>query len=222
MPNREVAAITRAAWEEFEPQLPRDIPALRSLFSRAYEDGLVAMGLAAACLPDAPQGALELAEAWLDHVDDLGTADTLGWLLWGPALLATGQDAGPVLAQQRSSDAPYVRRAAVMAALAFLPQPVEGPSAAALRVRLGEHRVQWVADPLSPTLHEVCNAFLRDEYPAVRKALRRLLRCWTQADPQAVVDWAAEVRGGLPKLLRDEVKRAERRASRPAPPRSEP
>lgn len=218
VPNREVAAITRAAWEEFEPRLPRDSEALRALFSRAWEDGLVAMGLAAACLPDAPSSALDLADVWLDQVDDLGTADTLGWLLWGPALLATGQAAGEVLAARRGSEAPFVRRAAVMAALAFLPIPVEGPAAAALRQRLGETRIQWVADPQSTAIHAVCDAFLRDEHPAVRKALRRLLRTWGQSDPSAVVTWAEMVRGGLPKLLKDEVRRAQRRAEREADP----
>ena len=63
-------------------------------------------------------------------------------------------------------------------------------------------------------MSEIVDGLLRDESPAVRKALRRVLRAWGQADPEAVTRWAVSVRGGLPRILQSEVKRAQRRSER--------
>lgn len=57
---------------------------------------------------------------------------------------------------------------------------------------------------------------VRDEDAGVRKALRRVLRAWAKHDPASLVTWADGVRGGLPRLLGDEVQRARRRADREA------
>lgn len=209
----EVARVTASTWEEVEPRLPDAGPALTALFGTAFEDGLVAIGLLAACVPDAPAAALAVGLDWADRVDDVGTADALGWLVLGPAALLAGEPLDrlrPLLGHAR----PSVRRAAVMAGMAWLPHPIEGPSAAAVRGRLGQRSVQWVDAPQSALLTELADRVLRDEAPEVRKAMRRLLRTWTDSDPAAVAAWHDRwmAHGGLPRLLSDETKRAKRKA----------
>ena len=210
-PLGEVARIGAAAQSDDPPALPADEGALSELYAGAWEDGLVAIGLLAASIPDNAEVALDIGLRWLDRVDDLATADALGWLVLGGASLASGEP----LASLPMPGHDAAKRAIAMAAMAALPVPVEGPSAAPLRARLGERRVQWVTSAQSAALHEHLHRWLRVESPAVRKALRRILRTWTQTDPEDVVAWADSVRGGLPKLLRAETDRARRRARSP-------
>jgi hypothetical protein len=101
-----------------------------------------------------------------------------------------------------------------MSAMAHLPVPVEGPAAAPLRARLGQPRVRFVDEALSPAIADLCTAFLRDEAATIRKALRRILRSWADSDPAGVAAWADTVKGGLPKLLQPEVRRARKRATK--------
>jgi len=92
VPNGALARIIDAAWKDGPTRLPYDAPVLRALFGQAWEDGIVAIALAAGALPDAPDVALDLGLAWLSLVDDAETADALGLALIGPGLLATGAD----------------------------------------------------------------------------------------------------------------------------------
>jgi len=213
VPDGEVARVLAAAWYEDPPHLPVDAGDLRQLYGTAFEDGLVAIGLLAATVPDTPREALEEGLDWLDRVDETATSDALGTLVLGPAALVTGA-LDELLAETMRHGRAEVRRAGAIAALAFLPVPIQGPAAAALRERVGERRVQHVAEAHSDVIAGWLDAFLRDESPLVRKALRRVLREWSGADPEAVVAWADTVHGGLPKILKAEVDRAARRARR--------
>lgn len=213
-PHAEVAKVANWAWTESRPVLSEE-DSLRRLFMSSWEDGLVAIGLLAALVPDGPAEVLEIGLDWLDRVDDGATADALGWLVLGPGLAGSGPDPArlaELIAPRRKHDHPAVRRALVAMGLAFLPMPIQGPSAAPLRARLGVQVVQFVDAPLSPLVGVICHAFLRDESPTVRKAMRRLIREWVRVDPAAVVAWEGEVRGGLPKLLSAETIRARRKA----------
>ncbi len=212
-PMAEIAQIAAAAWQESPTSLD-DADDLSTLFATAWEDGLVAIGLLSAALVDSPEDGLELGLDWADRVDDVATADALGWLVIGPGSLLSNRPVVRVTKGLRGHRRPAVRRVALMAAMAHLPVPVEGPAAAPLRARLGQARAQFVDTPLSPAVAELVSATLRDEAPPVRKALRRVLRTWGKTDPQAVADWGDAVRGGLPKLLRAEVEKARRRAAR--------
>ncbi len=213
VPDGEIARLLAGLWSNDRPKFPRDLDALRTLFGAAYEDGIVAIGLCAALVPDAPDDALDLGLEWLERLDDTGTADALGVLVLGPAALATSSLSELRLAT-RGHGRPEVRRAGIIAALAWLPEPVTGPGAAALRARVGTKQVQFVDAPASAAVSDQADAFLRDPHPAVQKALRRVLRAWGDADPAALVRWGDSIRGGLPSLLGDEVKRARRRAER--------
>jgi hypothetical protein len=210
-PLSEVARILAAIQLEAPPKLPDDAGELSDLFAAAWEDGLIAVGLLAACVPDAPQTTLDIGLEWVNRIDDTATADALGWLVLGGSCLAAGE---PLSSLGRPSHI-AARRSVVMAAMAALPEPVEGPAASALRARLSQKRVAWVEAPRSEALHAHLTAWWRDESPAVRKAVRRVLRTWTKSDPAAVVVWGDSIKGGLPKLLRAEVDRARRRANRP-------
>jgi len=212
-PISEIAQIAAAAWEESPPKVS-DSDALSELFGTAWEDGLVAIGLLAAAMVDNPMDGLDLGLDWAERLDDVATADALGWLVIGPGALLSKRPIKQVISSLKGHRRPEVRRAGVMAALAHLPTPIEGPSAAPLRSRLGQSHAQFVDTALSPAVADIASAFVRDEAPSVRKALRRVLRSWAKADPQAVVEWGDAVRGGLPKLLRAEVEKARRKASR--------
>lgn len=210
----EVARIAAALWHEEEVDLEHDDRALSRLFAGAYEDGLVAIGLLAAALPDDPEAAWDLGTDWLGRLDDTSTADALGWLVLGPSMLAAGRTVDDLLERTQSHEHPAVRRAGVAAALAFLPVPVEGAAAAPLRERVGMKRVQFVEQPLTEGLVAVASATARDEDATVRKGLRRLLRLWTKVDPASVAAWGQDFPGGLHKMLGAEVKRAARRAAK--------
>lgn len=213
VPLGEVARIAASTWEASRPELPAAEDALNQLFGTAWEDGLVAVGLLAAALPDAPAEALRVGLQWVDRLDEHGTADALGWLVLGPAALLSGDPLAvldPLLSHARVA----ARRAAAMAGMAWLPERIEGPSAAPVRARLGQKHVQWVDAPRSDAVAALLDRLVRDEAPEVRKAVRRVLRAWADSDPAAVVDWGDRWRrsGGLPRLLSDEVERARRRA----------
>ncbi len=213
-PSAEVAKLCADTWRRDRPDADRDRAALDRLFAAAWEDGLLAIGLAAASLPDDPHAVWDLAVAWLDRVDDILTADALGWLLLGPAALASGGGASVVTAQLARHAHPAPRRAVVSACLAWMPVPLEGPSVAALRARLGVDDVAFVEAPHSAPIAEVLSAVVKDEHPSVRKGIRRVLRSWSRLDPAATAAWAASVKGGLPRLFKPEVDRARRAAAR--------
>ncbi len=199
-PHSEIARVGAAFWKEHRPTLS-DEDALDRLFARAWEDGLLAVGLLAALVPDGPAEALDIGVDWLGRVDDTATADALGWLVLGPAFLATGADPDRLhrfLDTYRCEHfAP--RRALVSMGMAFLPLPIEGCAAAPLRERHGARSLSFVDRPRSVLVEQIARAFLRDPHPSVLKALRRLLKGWAKTDPDAVAAWT--VPGGLPKLL---------------------
>ena len=89
--QRDVTRILVDTWRASPLRLPDDEELLQTLFMTAFEDGLVAVGLLAAALPDAPVDVLDMVDEILPHVDDTETADAIGWLVLGPGLLATGE-----------------------------------------------------------------------------------------------------------------------------------
>lgn len=212
----ELARIADAAWAEQRPRLDRDGGALTRLFGQAWEDGMVAIGLLAASVPDDPDEALDLGLDWAGRVDDLHTADALGWLVLVPACLATGADPLSELGRLARAGEPMIRRTVVTGGLAMTPTPIEGPAAAPLRARVGTRQVRFVDEALSDRLAPVASTFWKDDAPPVRKALRRLLGCWAASDPDAAEAWLAAQRGDVPKLLRDELTRQAKKARRKA------
>lgn len=205
VPFAELARVLVETWTAEPCSLPTHDAALRELFGGGFEDGLLAVGLAAAALPDDPGAALELSRWFGQLVDDHATADAIGWLLVGPGLLATaGESAGARLAALRKAPA-HRRRVAVAAALAALPLPVEGPAAAALRARLGVKDIVFVERPVEALLDPVLRAFHRDEDAAVRKCVSRALRTWAVEDPFAAERFVDSIPGGISKQLRDEL-----------------
>ncbi len=212
----EVARQAAAVWRR-GVDLDRDEDALHDLFCTAHEDGMLALSLAAAGVAQWPAAALGLAERWLEMVDDLETADALGWLVWAPALAGVGDPVGATLARKiKASGEPVVRRAAVMGGLALTPTRVEGPAAAALRETWGGDKRGLGDGTAAEDLALVTHAAVRDRDPHVRKALGRLLRSWGAADPDAVAAVLADIHGGVPKQLRLEAERGIRKGRRKA------
>lgn len=202
----DLARLAAAAWAEQPPRLPQDREALDKLFGGAWEDGLVAIGLLAAALGDDPKAALELATDWAERTDDTATADALGWLVLAPAVLVLDvQDrvVGRLLAHAR----PETRRAAVAMGLGFTPAPIEGPAAAPLRERVGERHARIVDAPLDDRLARLLDRSWRDPSPVVQKVVRRVLREWSTEAPEAALAWADGIRGGIPKVMRAEIRR---------------
>ena len=210
----EVAALGAATWEEQAPKLPADGPSLTALFGTAWEDGLIAIGLLATCVPDQPKIALNIGLEWATRVDDTQTADALGWLVLGPASLASQQGMLRSLSEIPGHGRPAVRRMLTSAALACTTAAIEGPSAAPLRARLQAPQVRYVDEALIGTLRDVVDATWRDEAPQVRKGVRRLIRAWGQDDDLSLKDWSEHVRGGLPTMLRAEIKKAHRKGEK--------
>jgi hypothetical protein len=200
---RAVAEAADRAWRQDRPVLPDDEAVLDGLFATAWEDGLAAIALLAATIPDSADVAAEIARGWLDRTDDVLTADAIGWMILGPAAIASGGGAKAVLAGL--ADRPIAHRAAVSAGLAFTPTPLQGPCAAAVRARLDQTSVQWVGALDTTAVEAILTAFARDPDPGVLKGVRRLLRRWGEEDPSAALAWAESFRGGLPKVLREEV-----------------
>jgi hypothetical protein len=210
----EIAAQAAAIWRR-GVDLDQDEDALHDLFCTAHEDGMLALSLTAAGVAKWPAVALSLAERWLEMVDDLETADALGWLVWAPALRAVGDPVGETLAKKiRSSGEPVVRRAALMGGMALTPARIEGPVAAALREDWGGDKRGLSEQAASADLHLVAEAAIKDMDSHVRKALGRVLRCWAESDPDAVVAFLASVSGGVPKQLRAEADKGVRKGRR--------
>ena len=210
----EIAQLATAAWEESAVDLDKDEDELTALFGAAFEDGLLAIALLAGVVPDAPHDVLDIGVAWLTRVDDHQTADALGWMVLGPALLACGAPLQVVLGPARALGHVAPRRAALMMGMAMTPETAQGPAAAVLRQRLGNRHIQFVEQAVSTHLTELCTLFLRDEAPPVRKALRRVLGAWARSDPDAASGFIDGVRGGVPKMLRQEVVKGARKGRR--------
>jgi len=211
VPTGEIARVADAVWREERPTLAEHGDELDALFGAAWEDGLVAVGLLATCWSEQPVDGFDLALSWAERLDDAVTADALGWLILGPAAAVLNESATlreRLLNHRREA----VRRCGLMAAMAWTPASLEGPSAAPLRAKLKQRKLRMVDDARSDLLHPHLRAYVRDESPIVRKAMRRILRAWANSDPDAVVRWGDDVAGGIPKLLRPEVKRAQRQA----------
>lgn len=212
VPVAEVAKVAAEAWRRHRPSLPDDAGALDATFGQAHEDGLVAIGLLGAAWPDDPAGAVDLALDWANRTDDVVTADALGWLGLGPAGLATA--AWPeILDELAPHRRPEVRRAAVTMALAGCPVVVEGPAGAPLREKIGERRIRMVDEVQVAPVGLLLDRLVRDPHAMVQKALRRVVRAFADHAPEAAVAWADDIKGGLPRLLGDEIRRARRRVS---------
>ncbi len=212
--GKDMVAVLLKTLRAGRPRLPDDADELQTLFSTAYEDGIVAIGLLSTVATKEPEEALDLAWAWLGMLDDVETADALGWLVIGPALLAEGEGVVDELRGLKDQHIPERRRAALAAALAMLPEPIEGPAAAALRDQVGQKRVAFVAEPLDGIVSEVADAFRHDDSPCVRKALLRLVRSWAYSSPDMAQDWLDDWRGGSPRMVRKEVERAVKKGRR--------
>ena len=214
VPDGELARICADVWKQGRPTLPNDEDALSALFSTAWDDGIVAVGLLAALVPDHPAECFEIGLEWLTRADDTGTADALGWTVLGPSIVAAQLPIVHLLRPLARQPHAAPRRAAVMAGMAFTGCQAEGPAAAALRQRLGVKQISWVEHAIDEHLCDLSDAFLRDEDPTIRKALRRVMREWAKTSPQGLVDWYDTVRGGVPKILKAEIDKARRRAQR--------
>ncbi|MFK7931471.1 MAG: DNA alkylation repair protein [Myxococcota bacterium] len=215
VPHGELARVANAVWQDQRPTM-REESALTQLFGTAWEDGIVAIGLLAALLPSTPADALDLARDWCERIDDHETADAMGMLILGPGALASGGDAAKQLLSLLRHRRPAVRRAAVMAGMAMVPEEVTGPAVAPLRAQLGTDGVMFVDKALDDELAGLANAALRDENPSVRKALRRVLAGWALHSPDAAEAWLGSVRGGTPKILREAVEKGAKKSRRKA------
>jgi len=211
-PAGEVAKLIAKTWRKQKPSLFDCADDLHQLFLTAHEDGLVAIGLTAAGLVDDPDIALDLAGRWLEMTDDVETADAIGWLLLGPGLLATGSASS--LAGSAKDHRAVVRRASVMACMAALPVPVEGPAAAGLRERVGDKHIAIVDAPHSPVVRSVMESTFRDADPLVLRAVARVLRTWGESDPEAVVTFLENIKGGIAKRLREQAQKGIRKGRR--------
>jgi hypothetical protein len=209
----EVARTATAAWTEDPPKLPQDAEELSTLFATAFEDGLVAIGLLATLTTDSPKIVLELGQDWLSRIDDLPTADSLGWFVLGPACLAAGIRMKDIVKRFKQHGRPEVRRATIAMGLAALPVKTEGPASAPLRAKHAIPVLQFVSEPQSDQVSEICDAYIHDAAPAVQKALRRLIREWVKVAPEDAIAWSSQLNAPLPKLLRTEIKRAQRKAT---------
>ncbi len=210
VPAGDIARIAADAWRTHHPRLPDDAEELAALFGQAHEDGLVAIGLLAAAWTDDPQRALDLGLDWGDRLDDIVTADALGWLVLGPVGLATGEWTA-ILDELGGHRRPEGRRTVAAMGLAACPVVVEGPAAAPLREKVRQRRIQMVDEVQTDPVRAVLDRLVRDEHPAIRKALRRVVRAFAADAPEAAVTWAESVPGGLPRLIGDEIRRAHRR-----------
>jgi hypothetical protein len=212
VPLGDVAAIAAEFYKRSPARLPEHYEGLHSLYCTAHEDGLVAIALASVAAIDTPEAGLDLAMRWLDMVDDLETADALGWLLLGPCLLA--QHSGGELLGMVKDGRPMVRRAGVMGCMAALPVRVEGPAAACLRERAGERHIQMVDKAASPLVAKVMGRAIRDSDSHVLRAVARVLRGWGESDPQAVEHFLAHTPGGIAKRLREQAEKGIRKGRR--------
>ena len=220
VPPAAVVRVLVSSWRASRAALPKDEAALHRLFGTAFEDGLVAIGLLAAALPAEPLEALDLTDRWIAMVDDLETADSLGWMLLGPGLLASGEPFSENVRELLVHPHPIRRRVGVMALMALMPVPLEGISAAALREQLDQRRLSFVEETLSTPLQDIVPLAIKDEDAHVRKATARVLRQWGVLEPDVVEALLAAQRGGVPKFIREEAERGIQKGRRPPrPPR---
>ncbi len=222
VPHSVLIEVLVEAWQSEGVTLPGDEDLLTALFSEAHEDGIVAIGLLAVAALKAPIEALDLFDRWLELVDDVETADALGWLVVGPSLLSSGEPFAETLLDLKNSPRPHQRRIAVMACMAALPVPIEGAAAAALRAQMGERKIAFVEQALSDEIGPVLEAFIRDTGPPVQKALSRVLRTWASFDPDTVEAFINNIRGGVSKVLRAEVELGLRKGRRKPRPNKGP
>ena len=214
VPARDVVQILVASWKASPLDLPDEVGQICQLFSTAFEDGIVAVGLAAAALPDVPYEVLDLADRWIDSVDDVETADALGWLLFGPALLASREPFVPSVRELLVHEHPLRRRIGVLSCFSLMPAPLEGPAAAALRERLDQRRLAFVEEPMDDVLEELLPRMIRDDQPVVRRSLSRALRTWATFSPDRVESILDGFAGGVPRSLREEVSRGIKKGRR--------
>ncbi|MBN2800830.1 MAG: DNA alkylation repair protein [Deltaproteobacteria bacterium] len=199
----EVNQIAIATWEETPPTLGVDDEGLSELFSAAWEDGLVAIGLLAAAGLSDPEGALDLAEEWATRTDDVETADVLGALVVGPACIALGKPLTSLACLHNSRAA--ARRIAVVAGLAYTPWTLSGPGTGPLRTKLGEKDLRFVETPDHRAIAAILGSVIRDEAPQLRKAVRRLLTEWHRYAPEEATEWVLRFPGGVPKMISEVV-----------------
>ena len=209
----EVARIAADAWRQ-GIRLERDAEALAELFGGAHEDGLVALGLCAAAAQDAPDVALELIEEWMSQVDDLETADALGWIVLGAASTTVSTLLDWSLDLSKDGH-PVRRRVGVAIGLSMTLERIEGPAASPLRDRLQARHVAIGHTPSA--LGQLASAFVQDDSPHVQKALARLLRAWATVEPVAAPAWADAQAGGIRRALSAAIAKGARRGERNAP-----
>lgn len=214
VPARDVVTVLVESWRASPLDLPDEAGQAHKLFTTAFEDGIVAIGLAAAALPDVPYEVLDLADRWLEIVDDVETADALGWLLVGPSLLATPEPFVAAVRELVTHEHPMRRRVGVLACFSALPVPLEGPAAGALRERLGQRRLAFVEEPMDDYLVELLPLLIRDEEPIVRRALSRVMRTWATFSPEPVAEILRDFPGGVPRILREEVEKGIKKGRR--------
>ncbi len=214
VPNAEIARIASETWKASPVDLDTDEAALGALFSTSFDDGLLAIALLATRVSDQPAEVLEIGLDWLTRVDDHQTADALGWVVLGPAAMRAS---GSVLGLHEHIDKeshPCARRAIMMTGMALLPVPVESVAAAGLRARFDTGSLALTDRVHGDELAALCTLFYRDDAPAVRKALRRVLGAWGRLEPDACEEWADTQRGGIARMLREEVTEVVKRARR--------
>lgn len=212
VPQGTLAKLIAESWRGEPPELPRDNKAIDTLFGTAWEDGLAAIGLLAAALPQDPVAAAALGLSFAERTDDVLTADSLGWLVLGPLLarLPPGELSGFTEALfgregLAGAERGMTRRAVFASALAFTPAEIEGPASAALRESQGARQVRMVDGIVPEQVGSILVRGVRDGDPAVQKVLRKVIKIWAEHDPESLVRWAPTVRGGLPRMLADEV-----------------
>ena len=192
-------------------ELPQGEEELHRLFMRAHEDGMIAIGLLSVAALSQAQEAYELAQEWLELIDDVETADALGWTVLGPIALQLSLSP---LEGYRHASGVYAKRAWVMSLLAAIPEPPKGAHVAGLRAHLQSEQVIFVDEPVLPVLQEAFPVLIKEEHPTLRKAVVALIRSWASASPEgieAVIDLS---KGNLPRWIREPYERGARRHKR--------
>jgi hypothetical protein len=204
VPFGDVARLADRLWRASHPILPRDAADLEALFTTAWEDGLVAVGLLATTSARTPEDSQRLALRLAGRVDDHVTADALGWLVFGPLAAHLHLPYPTVVESLVHHARPEVRRVAVSGALAFTPAVVEGPAASPLRAQVGQSKIR-ISDGIDArVLGWAITTFRRDE--PVARAVRRLITTWGAEDAEGLVGFVDALPGGLPPVLAAEVR----------------
>ncbi len=184
---------------------------LHRLFMTAHEDGMIAIGLLSVAALSEPDLAAELAERWLGLIDDVESADALGWTVLGPLEL---QHVGSNAQHYRQWSGVYAKRAWITSLMAALPEPPKGAHVAALRAHLGAEQVIFVEAPAQELLQGAFPAFVTEENHTLRKAIAALIRSWATFTPEAVAEVIDAQRENLPRWLREPYERGVRRHRR--------